>query len=84
MRGERYHQREKIMRVMIAAALLVAFAASASAQEFYVVQNTQDKRCNVVKGKPDPQKYTQVDPKAYATEREAKEARKAVAACPNK
>jgi predicted CoA-binding protein len=69
------------MRWLIAAAFLVAVSQSASAAEFYIVQNIKNKTCEVVASKPNPKKETAVGNKTYGSKEEAQNALKTIDAC---
>jgi hypothetical protein len=66
------------------AAVLIAIATPALAEEFYVGQDPESKRCKIVTEKPDGQTMTMIGTEAYATREEAKAAKKAAAECPKK
>jgi hypothetical protein len=66
------------------AAVLIAIATPALAEEFYVGQDPESKRCKVVTEKPDGQTMIMIGTESYATREEAKAARKAAAECPKK
>ena len=72
------------MRVLAAAGFLVAFVSSVSAAQYYVALDIKDKECKIVEGKVDPQRFTQIDPKAYKNRDEAKAASQAKAECQKK
>ena len=61
------------MKSLVAAMLVVAFAAPAlAADEFYVVQDVKTKKCTVVTEKPkDTTVVTQIGPVAFKTRAEA-------------
>lgn len=60
------------VKAVIAAAVLVSFAAPAFADDFYVVQDVKTKKCTIVEKKPvDTTTYTQVGPVAFKTRTEA-------------
>jgi len=66
------------------AAVLIAIATPALAEEFYVGQDPESKRCKVVTEKPDGQTMIMIGTESYATKEEAKAAKKAAAECPKK
>jgi hypothetical protein len=66
------------------AAVLIAIATPALAEEFYVGQDPESKRCKVVTEKPDSQTMIMIGTESYATKEEAKAAKKAAAECPKK
>jgi hypothetical protein len=70
-------------RLITAAALVVAFAAPALAEEFYVVQDTATKKCTIVDKKPTVATETVVSPSGtvYKTRAEAEAGMKTVKVC---
>lgn len=72
------------LRYLVVSAAFIAVATPALAAEFYVVKNTETGKCAVVSEKPDGTKVVMVGTQAYATEEEAKTAKKASADCPKK
>ena len=70
-------------RLITAAALVVAFAAPALAEEFYVVQDTATKKCTIVDKKPTVATETIVSPSGtvYKTRAEAEAGMKTVKVC---
>jgi hypothetical protein len=64
-------------RLITAAALVVAFAAPALAEEFYVVQDTATKKCTIVDKKPTMATESTV----YKTRAEAEAGMKTVKVC---
>ena len=70
-------------RLITAAALVVAFAAQALAEEFYVVQDTATKKCTIVDKKPTVATETVVSPSGtvYKTRAEAEAGMKTVKVC---
>ena len=63
------------------AAVLIAIATPALAEEFYVGQDPESKRCKVVTEKPDGQRMIMIGTESYATWEAAKAAKKAAAEC---
>jgi hypothetical protein len=74
---------EDFMRIklLVAAAGLVAFATPSLAAEFYIVQDSTTKRCTIVEQKPTTQTTTVVGPMTYTTRTEAESAMKTVKVC---
>jgi hypothetical protein len=74
---------EDFMRIklLVAAAGLVAFTTPSLAAEFYIVQDTSTKRCSIVEQRPTTQTTTVVGGKAYTTRTEAEGAMKTVKVC---
>jgi hypothetical protein len=70
-------------RLIMAAALVTAFAAPAFAEEFYVVQDTATKKCTIVDKKPTVATETVVGPSGtvYKTRAEAETGMKSVKVC---
>ena len=70
-------------RLIMAAALVTAFAAPAIAEEFYVVQDTATKKCTIVDKKPTVATETVVSPSGtvYKTRAEAETGMKSVKVC---
>lgn len=69
-------------RLMLAGALCVAFAGTAMADEYYVVQNPTTHRCTVVTQKPEAKTVvTQIGPLAFATRDEAESRIKQTKVC---
>jgi len=79
----KYIQREKTMKTLVAAMLVVAFATPAlAADEFYVVQDVKTKKCTVVTEKPkDTTVVTQIGPVAFKTRTEAEGSVKTTKVC---
>jgi vancomycin permeability regulator SanA len=72
------------MKYSFVALVLAAFVTTASAQtaEFYVVQDTQTKKCTIVEKKPTTQTTVVVgDGAVYKTRTEAETAMKTVKVC---
>jgi hypothetical protein len=63
------------------AALLMAITTPALGAEFYVGQNPQTNKCEVVTTKPDGQAMVMIGSASYATKDEAKSAKKAAREC---
>ena len=63
------------------AAVLIAIATPALADEFFVGQDPESKRCKIVTEKPDGQTMVMIGTVSYATKEEAKAAKKAAAEC---
>ena len=63
------------------AAVLIAIATPALAEDFYVGQDPESKRCRIVTEKPDGQTMVMIGTASYATKEEAKAAKKAAAEC---
>lgn len=67
---------------LIAAALAVAFATPALAAEFYVVQDSSTKRCQIVEQKPTSTTTVVVgDGKVFTTRNEAQTALSSIEVC---
>ena len=66
------------------AAVLIAIATPALAEEFYLGQDPETKRCKIVTEKPDGQSLIMIGTESYATKDDAKAARKASAECVKK
>jgi hypothetical protein len=64
-------------RYFLATALLVAFAGSALAQEFFIVRGP-DKKCKVVEKRPTETTIVVIGDKAYVTREEAERQLKVV------
>ena len=70
------------MKSILAAVLVVAFAAPAlAADEFYVVQDVKTKKCTVVDKKPTTTETTVVGNGVYKTKVEAETGMKTVKVC---
>ena len=70
------------MRLLIAAAGLVAFVTPSLAAQYYIVQDTTTKRCSIVEQRPTTTTMTIVGPgTAYTTRTEAETGMKTVKAC---
>lgn len=71
------------MGMMLSAAMLAAFATQAFGAEFYIVQNSDTKRCTIVDKKPTVKTETIVgeNGKVYTTREEADTAMKTVKVC---
>jgi hypothetical protein len=72
------------LRYLVVSVTLIAVATPAFAAEYYVAKNAETGKCAVVSEKPDGTKLVMVGTQAYATEKEAKTAKKASAECPKK
>ena len=58
--------------VLLAGIMAVGFAATASADEYYVVRDVKTKHCTVVTKKPETKEViTQIGPVAFKTREEA-------------
>ena len=70
-------------KTLFAAALAVAFSASAFAQttEYYVVQDTATKKCTIVDKKPTATTTTVVDNGIFKTRTEAETGMKTIKVC---
>ena len=70
-------------KTLFAAALAVAFSASAFAQttEYYVVQDTTTKKCTIVDKKPTATTTTVVDNGIFKTRTEAETGVKTIKVC---
>lgn len=70
-------------RLALIAAIAVAFSASAVAQtaEFYVVQDTQTKRCTIVDKRPTVTTTTVVSNGVFKTRAEAEAGMKTIKVC---
>jgi hypothetical protein len=70
------------IRLLIAAAGLVAFVTPSLAAEFYIVQDTATKRCTIVEQRPTTQTMVVVGPgTAFTTRTEAEAGMKTVKVC---
>jgi hypothetical protein len=69
---------------IIVAAVLIAIATPALAEEFYLGQDPESKRCKVVTEKPDGKSLIMIGTESYATKEDAKAAKKAAAECVKK
>jgi hypothetical protein len=69
---------------IVVAAVLIAIATPALAEEFYVSQDPQTKRCKIVTEKPDGQTMVMIGTESYATKEDAKAAKKASSECVKK
>ena len=71
------------MKKLALAALLVALATPALAQEFYVVQDSATKKCTIVDKKPTVTTTTVVSPSGtvYKTRTEAEAGMKTIKVC---
>jgi hypothetical protein len=74
---------EDFMRIklLVAAAGLVAFATPSLAADYYIVQDTTTKRCTIVEQRPTTQTTTIVGGTTYTTRTEAEGAMKTVKVC---
>lgn len=63
------------------AAVLIAIATPALAEEFYVGQEPETKRCKIVTEKPDGQSMIMIGTESYPTKEAAKAAKKAATEC---
>ena len=71
-------------RIAIAAVLIAIATPALAADEFFVGQDPESKRCKIVTEKPDGQTMIMIGTAAYPTREEAKAAKKAAAECPKK
>jgi hypothetical protein len=72
-------------RIVVGAALVLAFAAPALADEYYVVRDTTTKKCTIVDKRPtSTTTITQVGPLAFKTRTEAEEGMKKEKICVEK
>ncbi len=69
------------MKFVLALALLVAFAGSASAESFYIVQDTATKKCTVVTEKPTVTSMVVIGNTVYKTKTEAEAGVKTTTVC---
>ncbi len=69
------------IKLLVAAAGLVAFATPSLAAEFYIVQDSSTKRCSIVEQRPTATTTTVVGGKTYTTRTEAEGAMKTVKVC---
>ena len=70
------------IKLLVAAAGLVAFAAPSLAAEYWIVQDTTTHRCSIVEQRPTTKTMTVVGPgTAYTTRTEAEGAMKTVKVC---
>ena len=70
-----------MLKYVVVAVMLTAFATPALAEEWYVVQNSTTKKCDKTKKSPDGQSLVMVGTGSYATEDEAKAAMQAAPEC---
>jgi len=69
-------------KTLIAAAILTAVAAPASAQSFYVVQDVKTKKCTITETKPTSTEVTVVSgDSVYKTKTEAESGMKTIKVC---
>lgn len=71
------------MKFVLALAMLVAFTASASAQSFYIVQDTATKKCTVTTEKPTVSSMVVIGDTVYKTKTEAETGLKTTTVCTN-
>jgi hypothetical protein len=69
------------IRLLVAAAGLVALTTPSLAADYYIVQDTSTKRCSIVEQRPTTQTTTIVGGKTYTTRSEAEGAMKTVKVC---
>jgi uncharacterized protein (DUF2147 family) len=69
------------VRPLILSAALLMVVTPALAAEYYVGKNAETGKCSVVEEKPDGTAVVMVGTESYATEKEAKAAKKADAQC---
>jgi hypothetical protein len=70
------------LKTVMAAAVLIAVAGSASAQSFYVVQDVKTKKCTITETKPASTDVTVVSgDTVYKTKAEAETGMKTVKVC---
>jgi hypothetical protein len=69
------------MRFVLAAALVAMFALPASAQSFYIVQDSASKKCTIVTEKPTVTSSVVIGNKTYTTKSEAEGALKTTTVC---
>ncbi len=69
------------LRYLVVSAVMIAVATPAFAAEYYVAKNPETGKCGVTQEKPDGTKLVMIGTEAYATEKEAKTAKKAAAEC---
>jgi len=69
-------------RILMATALLLGFAGTALADEYYVVESPDTHHCTITTTKPaDRQVVTQIGPIAFATREEAQDRIKQTKVC---
>jgi hypothetical protein len=68
-------------KILLAAALVVSFAAPSFAQEFYVVRDATTKKCTIVDKKPTVTTVTVVGNTTFKTRSEAETGMKTVKVC---
>jgi hypothetical protein len=68
-------------KLLTAAVVTAAFATPALAQEFYIVQDSATKRCQIVEQRPTTTTTTVVGDGMYKTKVEAESAMKTVKVC---
>jgi hypothetical protein len=70
------------LKILLAATLMTAVAAPASAQSFYVVQDVKTKRCTITETKPTSTDVTVVSGNSvYKTKTEAETGMKTIKVC---
>ena len=69
------------MKFVLALAMLVAFTASASAESFYIVQDTTTKKCTIVTEKPTVTSMVVIGDTVYKTKTEAEAGVKTTKVC---
>ena len=70
-----------MLKYVVVAVMLTAFATPALAEEWYVMQDPTTKKCDKTRKKPDGQSLVMVGTGSYATEDEAKAAIQAAPEC---
>ena len=70
-----------MLKYVVVAVMLTAFATPALAEEWYVAQDPTTKKCDKSRKKPDGQKWVMVGTASYATEDEANAAMQATPEC---
>ena len=70
-----------MLKYVVVAVMLTAFATPALAEEWYVVQDSTTKKCNKTRKKPSDQNVIMVGTGTYATEEEAVAAMQSAPEC---
>ena len=70
------------LKTILAAAIVISFAAPAMADEYYIVREPHTKHCKIVITKPTEETtITQIGPLAFKTHKEAENRLKSVKVC---
>ncbi len=70
-------------KIALAAAVIIGYALPAAADSYWVVRDTEAKKCSIVSEKPTTTKMTVVNPDGttYTTKTEAESAMKTIKVC---